>query len=281
MAVPPLYAHRLGRAYGPDSSAKALAGALAAGVDGLETDVCLTSDGELALLHDPLLSLGTTLKGWAHEHTAAEIARGRILGRDGMPTAERPLMLDELLAHAPADMPIQVEVKAHADPELAHRTAAVVCERYRRGRGRRRLELISFHSAACATAAAYGFRSRLVVWADYAPEALAAWAVSREVTGVSVEHFLLSPKLVSVFRLAGLSVNTGTINDAELLTRTTELASPDAVCTDRPAELRTELLRLEEASSTLAMLDAEIAMGATSTAVPSASGVACSARRRI
>jgi glycerophosphoryl diester phosphodiesterase len=241
----PLYAHRLGRSYGPDSSAKALAGALRAGVDGLETDVCLTSDGDLALLHDPLLSLGTTLNGWAHERTAAEIARGRILNRDGIPTAERPLTLDELLAHVPVDLPIQVEVKAHADPDLARRTAETVCERYRRGRERRRLELISFHSAACGTAAAYGFRSRLVVWADYAPEALAAWAVSHGVTGVSVEHFLLSPKLVSVFRLAGLSVNTGTINDAQLLARTTELAAPDAVCTDRPGELRAEALNVE------------------------------------
>ncbi len=257
MLAPPLYAHRLGRAYGPDSSAKALAGALAAGADGLETDVCLTSDGELVLLHDPLLSLGTTLDGWAHERTAAEIAQARILDRDRVPTAERPLTLDELLTHAPADLPIQVEVKAHADPELARQTAAVVCERYRGGRERRRLELISFHSAACATAAAYGFRSRLVVWAEYAPEALAAWAVSRGVTGVSVEHFLLSERLVSVFRLAGLSVNTGTINDAELLARVSELASPDAVCTDRPAELRAEVLRLEDASSTTAIVDAE------------------------
>src|SRR6266480_64009 len=119
MAIPPLHAHRLGRDYGPDSSAQALAGALAAGVDGLETDVCLTSDGELVLLHDPLLSLGTTLDGWAHERTVAEIARARILDRDRLPTAERPLTLDELLSHAPADLPIQVEVKAHADPELA------------------------------------------------------------------------------------------------------------------------------------------------------------------
>jgi glycerophosphoryl diester phosphodiesterase len=254
MQVPPLYAHRLGRAYGPDSSTNALAGALNAGVDGLETDVCLTADGQLALLHDPLLPLGTTLTGWANERTAAEIARARILGRDGEPTAETPLTLDQLLARAPADLPIQVEVKAHADPELARLTAEAVCERYRRGRERRRLELISFHSVACATAAAYGFRSTLVIWAEYTPEALAAWAVSRGVTGVSVEHFLLSPTLVSVFRLAGLRVNTGTINDAELLARTAGLASPDAVCTDRPAELRTELSRLEPASA-LAMRD--------------------------
>jgi glycerophosphoryl diester phosphodiesterase len=257
--APPLYAHRLGRAYGPDSSAQALAGSLAAGVDGLEADVCLTYDGQLVLLHDPLLSLGTTLDGWAHERTAAEITRARILDRDGIPTAERPMTLDELLGNVPPDLPIQVEVKAHADAQLARRTTEVACERCRRGPDRRRLELISFHSVACATAAAHGFRSRLVVWADYAPEALAAWAVSRRVTGVSVEHFLLSPKLVSVFRLAGLSVNTGTVNDAELLARTIELASPDAVCTDRPAELRAEALRLDESASPPRILDATLA----------------------
>jgi glycerophosphoryl diester phosphodiesterase len=269
MQIPALYAHRLGRAYGPDSSATALAGSLAAGVDGLETDVCLTADRELVLLHDPLLSLGTTLDGWAHQRSAAEILGARLLDRDREPTAEGPLTLDELLAATPGDLPIQVEVKAHADPELARRTAEVLCERYRGGRERRRLELISFHSAACATAAAHGLRSRLVVWAEYAPEALAAWAVSHGVTGVSVEHFLLAPKLVAVFRLAGLSVNTGTVNDPGLLARVTELAPPDAVCTDRPAELRAEALRLEEAPSTSALLGAEPAP-ATSSA-----GAAC------
>src|SRR5207244_12168559 len=99
--------------------------------------------------------------------------------------------------------------------------------------------------------------SRLVGFAEYAPEALSAWAVSHRVTGVCVEHFLLTPQLASVFRLAGLSLNTGTVNDAELLLRVGELASPDAVCTDRPAELRAEALRLEEASSTPTILGAE------------------------
>ena len=162
-------------------------------------------------------------------------------------------------------MPIQVEVKAHADPELARRTAQVLCERYRGGPERRRLELISFHSSACATAAAHRLRSRLVIWAEYAPEALAAWAVSRGVTGVSVEHFLLGSKLAAVFRLAGLSVSTGTVNDPESLARSTELARPDLrVRTDRPAELRAEALRLEEAPSTSALLGAEPAPAASS-----------------
>jgi glycerophosphoryl diester phosphodiesterase len=239
MGIPPLIAHRLGRAYGPDSSRTALAGALAAGADGLEADVCLTADRELVLLHDPLLSLGTTLDGWAHERPSTAILGARLRDRRGDPTEERPLTLDELLGATSPDLPIQVEVKAHADRDLARLTALTVCERYRRSPQRRRIELISFHSTACATAAAHGFRSRLVIWSDYAPEALAAWAHRRRVLGVSIEHFLLTPHLVRVMRLAGLSVNTGTVNEATLLERVITL-EPDAVCTDRPGELRTE-----------------------------------------
>lgn len=240
MAAASLYAHRLGRAYGPDSSARALEGALRAGVDGLETDVCLTADDELVLLHDPLLELGTTLKGWAHERGAREVAGSFLRDRNGRPTTERPLFLDELLQATPGDLPVQVEVKAHADPVLARRTAERVCERYGRSADRGRLEVISFHSAACAVAAAHGFSARLVIWADYAPEALAAWAVSHGVSGIAVEHFLLTERLAAIIRLAGLSVSTGTVNHPELLRRVVDTAAPDTVCTDRPGELRAE-----------------------------------------
>jgi glycerophosphoryl diester phosphodiesterase len=246
----PLYAHRLGRAYGPDSSAEALAGALAAGADGLETDICLTADGGLVLLHDPLLRVGTTLDGWANERTLAQVRTGRLLDSNGAATDERPLTLDELLGAVPADLPIQVEVKSHADPELAARTARAVCERYVRSPERRRLEVISFHSSAVAAAAAHGFRARLVLHADYVPEALAAWAVARGVAGVSIEHFLLSPRLASVIRLAGLSLNTGTVNDPALFLRVLELAAPDAVGSDRPGELRAEARALAAAPAT-------------------------------
>ena len=77
--LPPLYAHRLGHAYGPDSSALALRRSLAGGaLAGVETDACLTADGELVLLHHPLLPIGTTLEGWTHERTAAAICAGRL-----------------------------------------------------------------------------------------------------------------------------------------------------------------------------------------------------------
>ena len=101
------------------------------------------------------------------------------------------------------------------------------------------MEVLSFHADACAVAAAHGFRARLVAWADYTPEALAAWAVRHGVFGVALEHFMLSAALVRPLRLAGLSVTVGTVNRIELLERTLTFA-PDAVCTDRPHELRAD-----------------------------------------
>jgi len=249
MVLPPLFAHRLGRAYGPASSIPALERALV-GADGVETDACLTADEQLVLLHDPLLSVGTNLQGWAHQRSLDHIRHeGVLLDCHGRPTAERPLSLDDLLDATPQEMPVQVDIKAHADPGLAARTAQVLCERYRCTRQRRRIEVISFHSSACAVAAAHGFASRLVVFADYAPEALATWAMRHGVSGVSVEHFLLTTRLAHVFRLAGLSVNTGTVNDAELLLRVVGAVGPDAVCSDRPVELRREAGPLHEGAA--------------------------------
>ncbi len=235
-ALPPLYAHRLGRHYGPDSSAAALRHTLTGPVEGLETDVCLTADDRLVLLHDPLLTLGTTLDGWAHQRTAEEIRSALIRDSAGEPTAEHPLMLEELIELVPETVRVQLEVKAHTDPALARRTAAAICERLRGEPIRDRVEVISFHGEACAVAAANGISSRLVIWADYAPEALASWALRTGVDGISVEHFLLTERLVEVLRDAGLTVNTGTVNHPELLSRVLKFA-PDAIGTDRPHEL--------------------------------------------
>jgi glycerophosphoryl diester phosphodiesterase len=236
-----LIAHRLGSAYGPDNSETALAHSLSGPLEGLETDACLTADGGLVLLHSPLLSLGTTLSGWAHERTHEELLDCSLLDRDGEPAGEPPLTLEQLLDTAPLDLTVQVEVKTQSSPELARRTAAAICKRFARSAQRERLEVISFHTDACEVAAAAGFKSRLVIWADYAPEMLAGWALRHGVTGVKVEHFLLSDELVGVLRAAGITVSTGTVNEAELLEKVLR-AQPRCITTDRPHELRAEAL---------------------------------------
>ncbi len=241
--LPALYAHRLGRAYGPDSSGAALRRALQQPLDGLETDCCLTADGQLVLLHDPLLEVGTTVSGWAHQRTAAEIRRGWLRHIDGTRSEERPLLLDELLDLAPPGVTLQLEVKAHANPVLARRTARAVCERLRDHPARDRTEVISFWSGACELAAELGFRARLVIIADCRVYALAAWGQCVGLHGVCVEHFLLSRALVANLRAFGLSVTTGTINPAASFTPLLPLGL-DAITSDSPHELREALSRV-------------------------------------
>jgi glycerophosphoryl diester phosphodiesterase len=151
------------------------------------------------------------------------------------------MLLDELLDSAPSDLVIQVEVKAYGDPALTRATAAAVARLVDRPADRDRVEVISFHVAACEEAARLGLRARLVTWSDYAPDALARWARRSGVAGVCVEHFLLHPELVHRLRTRGLSVTTGTINDAALAARAAGLGV-DAITSDRPAGLRAELL---------------------------------------
>ena len=234
--LPAIYAHRLGGAYGPDSSRAALSRTLEQRVDGLETDCCLTADGDIVLLHDPLLQLGTDLRGWAHQRTAAEICAGRLRQESGELTDERPLRLGELLELVPDDVALQLEVKAHADPALARETTRAVSRQLNRAWARDRVEIISFFTTACELAANLGLAARAIVIADYRIEELAEWADGSGVGGICVEHFLLSPSLVDTLQARGLSVTTATINHPEMLPVLLGLGL-DAITTDAPHEL--------------------------------------------
>lgn len=245
--TPLLYAHRLGRVPGPDSSRAALHTTLAGPVDGLETDACLTADGPLVLLHDPWLSSCTTLRGWAHQTSWSELRNARLRDRDGAPTDQTPMLLDELLVEMAGELPVQVEVKAYGDPGLARATAATVCRVAGRRPEHGRVEVLSFHTIACEETARHGMPARLVAWADYAPGALVRWAALAGVGGVCIEHFLLHPALVERLRSGGLSLTTGTVNDAALAARAAALGV-DAITTDRPAALHYELAAVSVAA---------------------------------
>ena len=247
MSLPALYAHRLGCDPGPDCSRAALRATLSGPVDGLEADVCLTADGRLVLLHDPWLGTCTTARGWAHRTAWGALRVARLRDRGGVATDETPMLLEELLDAAPPELVVQVEVKAYGDPALATATAAAVSRAGAGRADRQRLEVLSFHVAACEEAARHGLTARLVTWADYGPGALARWARRAGVAGVCVEHFLLHAELVERLRAHRLSVTTGTVNDPTLAARAAALGI-DAITTDRPAALRSELAALATAA---------------------------------
>jgi glycerophosphoryl diester phosphodiesterase len=171
---------------------------------------------------------------------------GRFRHRDGTPSDERPLLVDELLERASPGATLQLEIKAHADPALARRTTRALCERLRDHPARERTEVLSFWSGACELGAELGFRARLVAIAEYRIHALAPWGRRVGLHGVCVEHFLLSPALVATLRAFGLSVTTGTVNHAAMLVPLLPLGL-DAVTSDSPHELRGALSQAQVA----------------------------------
>ena len=70
---PLVFAHRGGCALGPENTLAAFDAGLAAGADGLELDVHLSSDGVLVVCHDATLERTTAESGRLNDRTAAEL----------------------------------------------------------------------------------------------------------------------------------------------------------------------------------------------------------------
>ena len=72
---PRVFAHRGGCALGPENTIPTFERGLAAGADGLELDVHLSSDGTVVVCHDATLERTTDASGTVNRRTAAELSR--------------------------------------------------------------------------------------------------------------------------------------------------------------------------------------------------------------
>ena len=117
-SIPLVFAHRGGCALGPENTMAAFDHGLAAGADGLELDVQLSSDGAVVVCHDETLERTTQGTGPVAARTAAELAEvdagWRFADADGSyPFRGRGVgipTLVEVLRRYP-DIPIIVEMK--------------------------------------------------------------------------------------------------------------------------------------------------------------------------
>jgi glycerophosphoryl diester phosphodiesterase len=242
----PVYGHRFGGEYGAESSRAALEKSLAQEVDGLECDIILSGDDEVFALHDPDLALCTGLTGWARDRTADEIDEACIRGQDGGISDQRPLRLRAVLDLIPPDLPLQLDVKAYADPALVDRTTARACEIAKDHGTDDRIELISFFTRGCVVAVDHEIATRLVLWADYAPGALVQWLADRRIVGVSLEGFIFSHDLIDPLHDAGVTISVGAVNGPGQLERVLPM-HPDIIVSDSPAEIKDCARRRESA----------------------------------
>jgi glycerophosphoryl diester phosphodiesterase len=75
MSQPQIFAHRGARRAAPENTLPAFADALAMGVDGIELDVHVTTDGQLVVIHDFDVASTTDGRGLVSAMSAAEVRR--------------------------------------------------------------------------------------------------------------------------------------------------------------------------------------------------------------
>jgi glycerophosphoryl diester phosphodiesterase len=239
---PAVAAHRGGALRWPENSLRAYREALALGVDLLETDVHLTADGAVVVLHDATLERTTTGTGAVRDRTLGELAALRLRAADGSPTAEGVPTLAQLLdLVAPSRAGLLLEIKA--------------------GPGRQRYA--GLEDGALALVRARGLLARTVVMAFEPETVIAVRALEPAVataaliargrdrrdrltaeealdrvravraTHVGIHFRLLDGGLVAALQQAGLAVGAWTVNEEADIRRVLGLGV-DVLITDRP-----------------------------------------------
>jgi glycerophosphoryl diester phosphodiesterase len=250
---PLVFAHRGGCALGPENTIAAFDLGMAAGADGLELDVHLSSDGIVVVHHDATLNRTTNASGPIAALTAAELARVdagcRFSWSDnsrspsarvgvsehthgsGIPTLEDVL-------HRYPGAPIIIEMKVDSDAmglavaELIRRTGTAdrVCAA---GFGQRSLNAVRAAYPGLTTSASQG-EARLALYRSWV-----RWPVRHvryrgyQVPEVAGRLRVVSPRFVECAHAAGLEVQVWTIDEPEDMRRLLEWGV-DALITNRP-----------------------------------------------
>jgi glycerophosphoryl diester phosphodiesterase len=223
---PRVFAHRGGSALGPENTVAAFERGLAAGADGLELDVHLSSDGIVVVCHDATLDRTTDASGHLDRRTAAELSRvdagywyvdaaGRSPFRGcgvGIPT------LRDVLRRF-RDVPIIIEMKVDR-PEMGRAVAADIAALSAVDRvcvacaGSRAVRAAREALPGVATSASRG-DVRLALYRSWAH-----WPVRRtEYGGYQVPETsgltrVVSPTFIRHAHEAGLEVQVWTIDEA-------------------------------------------------------------------
>lgn len=222
-------AHRGAPRESPENSLAAFKGLNALGVDGVELDVQVTSDGVPVVAHDVSLG-GRRIETLTYE--SLREMQGATLRDDlRIPT------LDAVLRVIPDHFLVNLEIKSEtADPDLA---AAV-----NGAHSRHRIVVTSFDAAPLISVrqTAPEIRTGLVVGMQVAD--LVGGVRDALADVISIYWKLLTPELVRTMRENGVGVFVWTVNSVPAAERMVELGV-DAMITDEPALILPVVNRLQ------------------------------------
>lgn len=241
---PLVFAHRGGRALGPENTLVALDIGFAAGADGAEFDVQLSADGHVVLMHDVTLERTTNGTGPVAGRTASELAALDATRRYGVDlehvwTGDRGSVptLDAVFARHPG-RPLIIEMKGEA-PALGE----AVVDAVRRAGAASRVCLGSFSAGVLAAARRAGpeiptsasrdesLRALQRSWLFLSPGAVTyrAFQVPERAGRIRV----VSPRFVRAVHRSRCAVQVWTVND-EVDMRRLLAYGVDGLISDRP-----------------------------------------------
>jgi glycerophosphoryl diester phosphodiesterase len=243
---PRIAAHRGGALLWPENSLLAYRNALAAGVDLIETDVHLTRDGAIVVLHDATLDRTTTMRGDVSSLSRAELDAARLRGVDGMPTDEGVPTLAALLdLVAPATAELLLEIKVDAArrryPGIEEEVLALV-------KAKRLLErtfVMAFQPETIRRIKELEPSARTVLLVSRGQldrqrargrDAVSA-AVEAGAAALGIQHTALDADVIAAARAAGILVAAWTVNEEPDIARVVSLGA-DIVISDRPDLVR-------------------------------------------
>ncbi len=254
---PLVIAHQGGKGLAPSSTMPAFQKARSLGVDVLEFDVHMTSDGHLVAIHDPTVDRTTDGSGKVNDMTLAEIKRldagysfqdehGSYPYRGKGVTI--PTVEEIFSATSDPDMLYIIEIKHTNDPALYEEIATKLWGIIEKFRLEERVIIASFDQNIIDTVLKISGRQALVS------------AGKREATkfvlthklflnglyrpGVDALHFplkssgfnLVDKKLIRGAQRRGMQIHYWTVNDPETMGKLLELGA-DGIMTDYPDRL--------------------------------------------
>lgn len=253
---PRVFGHRGAAGVAPENTLPSFALAAALGATHLELDVHATCDGEIVVLHDPLLDRTTNGEGPVRERRWAEVAAldaGWHFTHDGRSypyrgQGVRVPRLADLIAAQP-DLPLNIEIK-QADPPIVDATLDVL----RRGGALERTLLAAEDDGIMAAIRAaagdmvvtgmsvgdvLGFMDRWMRddWSGYTPP-----GVALQVPPAHGDAEIVTASTVAAAHRVGLEVHVWTINDAAEIERLLDLGV-DGIISDLPGLVATAVAR--------------------------------------
>lgn len=244
-------AHRGGAGLAPENTLAAFRAGLGEKADALELDVHLSSDGELVVIHDPVLARTTGTAGEVGQSTLAELRTLDAAARWFGPRVGRQLIptLQEVVDLAKGHASLQVEIKVKADGSRYPGIEAKVVETLRQSGMVDQAVILSFDFPTLATIGALEPRLRTCALISRAylskvgtrgPAAVAGEIAALGAAFAGVEKSWLTEPLYAALRARSLGVGVWTVDDPADMRRFAAMGV-DFITSNRPDLLREAL----------------------------------------